>query len=265
MDYFKHYSTASDSKLINHLFDEFGHHGYAYWFLLLELCAENWDGKTDPKFRFHTRIVRQKLRISQGKLELFLTFCSGFTEVLCNFSKFELEIGIPKLAEVKTSRSVIKSNKVGSDVDIELDIDKELDIDIDAGKKNLPKIKTKVKRKVIEKVSPLAFLFKPDDEIQAWLKNGSPKVQERLLDDNSHHILAEEILKAYIWQSVKTRRKADLFLLNWMTNKKTSGYNPNPSQATFKSKGFGVTPTPENPTGNPYTAQRLAKEKGEIA
>jgi hypothetical protein len=127
MDYFKHYSTSSDSKLINHLMDEFGHAGYAYWFLLLELCAENWDGQGSASFRFHTRIVRQKLRISQTKLELFLTFCQGKGNLLFNFHKSELEIDMPKLLEVKTSRKVIKSNKKQSTVYIDKDIDKDID------------------------------------------------------------------------------------------------------------------------------------------
>lgn len=111
MDYFKHYSNASSSKLINHLIDRMGVSGYAYWFLLLELCNEHWDGKAEPKFSFHSRVVRQKLRISQAKLELFLGFCSGFSEVSFNFSENVLSLDIPKIAEVKTSRSVIKSNK----------------------------------------------------------------------------------------------------------------------------------------------------------
>lgn len=111
MEYFKHYSNASSSRTINHLFDEFGHAGYAYWFLLLELCNENWDGHSEPKFTFHTRIVRQKLRISYRKLELFLGKTSEKGALLFELSKSELSLEIPKLLEVKTSRSVIKSNK----------------------------------------------------------------------------------------------------------------------------------------------------------
>ena len=112
MDYFKHYSTATDSKTINHLMDEFGLNGYAWWFLLIELCTENWDGKTEPRFRFHLRVVRQKLRISLAKLKLFLEKSSEFSNLSFNFYEKELEISHPKLLEVKTTRSVIKSNKI---------------------------------------------------------------------------------------------------------------------------------------------------------
>lgn len=129
MDYFKHYSNASESKLLNHLFDEFKHTGYACYFLLLELCSEHWDGQAAPKFTFHERIVRQKLRISRTKLNLFLNICSTNSNLLFEFSEKELHLELPKLLEIKTSRKVIKSNKkelpVYIDKDIRIDIDKE--------------------------------------------------------------------------------------------------------------------------------------------
>ena len=160
MDYFKHYSTASDSKLVNHLFDEYGHKGYAYWFLLLELCAENWDGKSDPCFKFHTRIVRQKLRISLGKLEHFLRKSSSFCNVSFQLSETELEIEIPKLAEVKTSRSVIKSNKKQLTVYIDKDIDKDKDKDK-------------------EKVSPSAFPVLDESTPKITQKIKSPSTSKK--------------------------------------------------------------------------------------
>lgn len=83
------------------------------------------------------------------------------------------------------------------------------------------------------KHSPLAFLFPENLEIQKWLLSGNGKVQEQLLTDHSHHILAEEIKKAFLWQTVKAKRKSDLYLVNWMSNKKTNGYNPNQGQDRF--------------------------------
>ncbi len=110
MKWFKHYSDASKSRVINHLMDEFGPQGYAWFFLLLELCAEKWDGKSRPVFVFHTRVIRQKLRISLVKLELFLNICQVKGQLLFNFSKKEVQISIPKLAEIKSSRSVTKNS-----------------------------------------------------------------------------------------------------------------------------------------------------------
>jgi hypothetical protein len=255
MDYFKHYSTASDSKLINHLFDEYKHTGYAYWFLLLELCAENWDGKSKPSFKFHTRIVRQKLRISHTKLEHLATFLSSFSDVLVNISKKEIEIDIPKLAEVKTSRSVIKSNKKRFDIDIDIDIDIEarenkaltistdfkteiletIDPVIKPTKKTAPK-KRSLEKPEVQKSSPLAILFKPDDEIQSWLigEGSSVNVQKELLETHSHHVLAEEVKTAFQWQMEpdKPNRNAGLYLKLWMKNKKASPlYNPVPKRS----------------------------------
>jgi hypothetical protein len=66
--------------------------------------------------------------------------------------------------------------------------------------------------------------------------------------------------------------KGFVVTLNWLLihdnaskvlNGQYNGLNlpQNHAKAAFKSKSNGVTPTPENPTGNPYTAQRLEQEK----
>ena len=111
MDYFKHYANASSGKTVNQLEEEFGLSGYAWWFKLVELCAEHWDGKSEPSFRFHHRIFRQKLRISPTNVRVFLDKCSTFTNLSHTFDEKFININIPKLLEVKTSRNVIKSNK----------------------------------------------------------------------------------------------------------------------------------------------------------
>lgn len=111
MDYFKHYSTAAEGNTLNHLMDKFGHQGYACWFLLLELCCANWDGKSEPKFNFFSTIVRKKLRISSTKLQVFLEYCSTISELSFNFSEKNLEISLPMLAEIKETRGRISGNK----------------------------------------------------------------------------------------------------------------------------------------------------------
>lgn len=79
-------------------------------------------------------------------------------------------------------------------------------------------------------ISPLMFLFPNDKEIQNWLLTGDQKSHETLLAKYSHHILAEEITKAFIWQSTKKKRGAGLYLLNWLSNKNTHGYGANQAQ-----------------------------------
>jgi hypothetical protein len=114
----------------------------------------------------------------------------------------------------------------------------------------------KNEKNIIIKASPLEFLFPENESIKKWLQGGKKEVQESLLNDFSHHVLAEEIKKAYLWQSVKTKRKSDLFLLNWMSNKKTNGLGLNQAQARFSG----------HTTGNDITPQELerARELGII-
>lgn len=117
MDYFKHYATASDSKSLNLIFDEYGHKGIAFWWMLVELCCENWDGKSTPEFTFHQRVIASKLKSSSTVVRTWLELCSNLG--MCSFAskKSEFEIKLPKLLEVKTSRNVIKSNKTVFDVE----------------------------------------------------------------------------------------------------------------------------------------------------
>lgn len=156
MDYFKHYSTASESKSLNTIFDKFGHKGIAFWWMLVELCAENWDGESEPEFCFHQRTVTTKLKSSLNSVRTWLELCSN--SGLCAFAHFEtqFEIKMPKLREVKETRGRIKGNK-SKKIDI-YRIDKEEDKDIctdtesfkpeffegviDSPKKNLPSIQS---------------------------------------------------------------------------------------------------------------------------
>ena len=169
MDYFKHYSTASDSKSLNTIFDKFGHKGIAFWWMLVELCSENWDGQGTPEFVFHQRTVASKLKSSPNSVRPWLELCSNLG--MCAFAHFEtqFEIKMPKLLEIKTSRSVIKSNKnqlpVYKNRIEENRIDKEGDAPSasniseiatskKAPKKNLPKTQT-------QKI-PKPILFEPE-------------------------------------------------------------------------------------------------------
>lgn len=261
MDYFKHYSTASDSKSLNRIFDKFGHKGIAFWWMLVELCCENWDGKSEPEFVFHQRTVATKLKSSPNSVRPWLELCSDLD--MCAFAHFEtqFEIKMPKLAEVKTSRNVIKSNKKQLTVYIEENRKEENRIELE-GKKNLPEKNSKAKRKGLES-SPLSTLFNPDDEIQSWLLTGTLPAQNELLTKFSHHVLAEEIKKAFFWQCENKPRNAGTFLLTWMSNKKTSAFMPNSVQKRFSGRGAGIEPNEQNPTGNPYIQEAI--DKGLIA
>lgn len=100
MKWFKHVSTAGESRSVDLLVQEFGIQGYAWWFLLLELCAEKYEGG-DPKFVFTQRIVRQKLRTTWTRVQLFLDKSQTLGQLSVNYSQSIVELQIPKLAELK--------------------------------------------------------------------------------------------------------------------------------------------------------------------
>lgn len=132
----------------------------------------------------------------------------------------------------------------------------------EAPKKNLPTEKIKGKRKTLDH-SPLSTLFKPEDSIQSWLLTGSLEAQKELLEKFSHHVLAEEVKKAFIWQCENKSRNAGSFLLTWLSNKKTTAFMPNSAQKRFSGRGAGIEPSELNPTGNPYIQEAI--DKGLIA
>lgn len=148
MEYFKHYSTASDSKSLNKVFDKFGHRGIAFWWMLLELCAENWDGVSEPEFSFHQRTVVTKLKSNLNTVRVWLEFCSGLG--LCAFAQCDTQFNITvhNLREIKESRGRIKGNKPEKNRYIK-NKNKEEDKDIDKGFFNL-----KTEKSSSEKITP---------------------------------------------------------------------------------------------------------------
>ena len=96
MKYFKHYSNASDSQTLNKIIDEFGLEGYARYWLLLELLAQEFDG-TEPIITLHQRQILEKVHIKFGKkLATFMQKLSNFSvlsyEKSGNFYKIEAPI-----------------------------------------------------------------------------------------------------------------------------------------------------------------------------
>lgn len=230
--YFRHSVTVgSDPKMavFCELLGRRSKEAYHYYFKLLELCAfESEEGQTE--FKFHEKTLRTTWDIPSKNLA---EICRVLT--LSELATLEIRashvvctlVNLPKYLGSYSAKEKKKEEK---------------------------------KEKKILEQSPLSVLFKTDDEIQSWLLTGTEASQKELLEKHSHHVLAEEIKKAYLWQLEKSPRKAGTFLITWMSNKKTSAFNPNQAQ---KSK---TAVTPDNPTGNPYTAQRLANSiPGEIA
>lgn len=147
MRWFKHYSDMHDGRTIGQLMEELGHTGLCF-FLLQELCAGKLDKKLDQSltdadcsFGFHTRTVRQKLRISQVNLERLLAICRANGQLDYKFTGNELEIKMPILLDLldydsKKSRSrranFANQSRLEEEEDKEQEKDKEKDKDIAA-------------------------------------------------------------------------------------------------------------------------------------
>lgn len=115
------------------------------------------------------------------------------------------------------------------------------------------------------KPSPLSFLFSSSPDIQEWLNAGIHETHLMLLNKFSHHELVDLVEKAFAW-AVPRGIKAETWLYTFVSNKKTTAYGSNSTKASFKKKSHGVTPTPDNPTGDPYQAQLdQIRKNGETA
>jgi len=134
MKWFKHSSTESTSIFLSKLQDEFGAQGYAWWFLLLELCSEQYNGDIQETFVFHKLLVKNKLRTTMPRLRRFLEYCqtegqlqfncsSTVDQLQFNCRSTLLEIKISKLRESFHKDSV--SSKARRALDIDTDLDKE--------------------------------------------------------------------------------------------------------------------------------------------
>ena len=107
MKWFKHFSDNYRGRSINHLFNEMGHTGVACYYILMELCAEKLERfpdknleNSDCLFNFSLRFVRQNLRISLAKVELFLGFCSDLGLLSFEISGENLKIEMPILLDL---------------------------------------------------------------------------------------------------------------------------------------------------------------------
>jgi len=133
MRWFKHYSDMHEGQSINNLMDEMHHTGLCF-FLLQELCAQKLEQenieKNEAVFTFHTRIVRQKLRISQVKLKSLLGHCRVNGLLSFEFRGNTLTIFMPILLELldrdaKNARKTRAKHAQNTRLDIDKDKDKE--------------------------------------------------------------------------------------------------------------------------------------------
>lgn len=111
MKWFKHYSDNQRGQSIQALLDEMGHTGLCYY-PLVEMCVEKLDPsversieKGDCLFKFHSRVVRQNLRISPANLRRLLDICAANGLLSFQFSGNSLELSMPILLNLLDSDS----------------------------------------------------------------------------------------------------------------------------------------------------------------
>lgn len=76
-------------------------HGYAMWFKLIEVMAENGAEKNGGKLEIHSAILRKELNSSLTIVHQFLTFCSTIGQLSVNFSEKKFIIEMPNLLDLK--------------------------------------------------------------------------------------------------------------------------------------------------------------------
>lgn len=104
MKWFKHYSDNYRGKSVQFLFDRFGHFGVSSYYILIEMCAEKLEQKSDEcltdadcSFAFHQRVVRQSLRTTPTNLRHLLDTCQTLGLLTFDITDALVEIKMPIL------------------------------------------------------------------------------------------------------------------------------------------------------------------------
>lgn len=122
MKWFKHYSDASLDNKICSLEDEFGYVGYGVYWKIIEICAMQWDGKSDTTFSINRKKMKSLLNINYMKTESILSLCSVLKLFNVVITEKSYEINIPKLLDIKdnhTRNLQVSGNKVTENLPLE--------------------------------------------------------------------------------------------------------------------------------------------------
>lgn len=86
MKWFKHDCQSHNDEKIRELIHQFGIEGYGVYMVILELIGEKIDRNLDAEISISDRVLREKLRVSRGKLTRILSY---FGDNLLTFSNLE--------------------------------------------------------------------------------------------------------------------------------------------------------------------------------
>lgn len=105
MKWFKHYSDASMDSKICELEQEFGYIGYGVYWKILEICALQWDGISEPKFTLNRMKTKSILRVNYKKIESILKVSSVLNLFSAEINEKNYIIEIPNLLKIKDNHS----------------------------------------------------------------------------------------------------------------------------------------------------------------
>lgn len=108
MKYFRHLTTGRNGDRLKPIYAEFGKaKGYGLYFLVLELCAEKYNGKQEV-FRFLEKELRNELELSKKFLETLLKLLKKY-ELVSDYVFTEngrvIELTVPDLIEISDDYS----------------------------------------------------------------------------------------------------------------------------------------------------------------
>jgi hypothetical protein len=220
--------------------------GYAAYWKILEICADKWDGQTDPVFTLNKKLIQNKLRTKSKQTSLVMVSLSLSNLCKVTENDYDYVIELPNLLKIKdnhTKNLPVTCQQLASNLPLDktrLDkkrrdkniigsankLDKQVLVD-SIPKQNTPSVN-----------SPLEVLSFTDPEVITWIRKGTFALQEKLLKKYDYDYLSEVIQKAFYWQLENKKRQAGTFLSSWIdrdNNKKLKG---NLSEADFNLKAF---------------------------
>jgi hypothetical protein len=136
LKWFKHFSNACKSLKINSMIDDLGIKGYGYYWLLVEVLAENFDGE-NINIELHYVELSSRIRIkSKSKLIQFLQKMESHSLLSFSNSGEFFSISFPILKELQDRDSkynrpkrVKSATKATLEEEREEEVDKEEDLD----------------------------------------------------------------------------------------------------------------------------------------
>jgi hypothetical protein len=142
MKWFKHYSDASLDDKLCQVEDEYGYVGYGVYWKIIEICALQWDGKSDPIFKINRKKMKSILSINYTKIESILSLYSVLklfsVEIFDNYYSIEM----PKLLEIKDNHT--RNLQVTSKL-----VSTNLPLEQNRTDKNNKKVKTKSSKRCV--------------------------------------------------------------------------------------------------------------------